>query len=133
MVSLFKKKKRVILDTNMLLMPGKGLDVFSAIENALDISFQFYTMQGSYDELEKLVSSSKKGSDKFNAKLGYIMAKQKGLKTIDSPLDHVDDAIVEQATSQDYVATMDKKLQKRIRDKGAKLIVVKNRNQVEIK
>ncbi len=117
----------------MLLMPGKGLDIFSAIEHALHISFDFYVMEASYRELESLTTTAKKGSDKFNAKLGFIMAKQKGLKTISSPTDHVDDAIIEQITADDYVATLDKKLQKRIQKKGAKIIVVKNKNQVEVK
>ncbi|MCA9478254.1 MAG: DUF188 domain-containing protein, partial [Nanoarchaeota archaeon] len=84
-------------------------------------------------ELEKLSTSTKKGSDKFNAKLGYILAKQKGLKTLSSSLSHVDDAIVEIITADDYVATLDKALQKRVLEKGAKVIAVKNRNQVIVK
>lgn len=117
----------------MLLMPGKGLDIFSAIEREVPFSFEFYVMDATYTELEKIMEGTKKGSDKFNAKLGLIMAKQRGLKTLLSPIDHVDDAIIEQITVDDYVATLDKKLQKRILDKGAKLIVMHGKNQVMIK
>ena len=117
----------------MLLMPGKGLDVFSIIESTLHESFEFCVMARTFDELKTLSTSTKKGSDKFNAKLGYILAKQKGLKTLSSSLNHVDDAIIDVVTANDYVATLDKRLQKRVHEKGAKFIAVRNRNQVIIK
>lgn len=117
----------------MLLQPGKGVDIFSAIEQGVDFAFSFCVMENTFKELESLVNKTKKGSDKFNAKLGYIMAKQKGLKTISSTKNHVDDAIIEVITTDDYVATLDKKLQKRVLEKGAKIIVVKGKNQIVVK
>lgn len=132
MIPLFRPKSKVILDTNMLLMPGKGIDVISIIEEKVNFPFTFCVMARTYEELENLMQKAKKGSDKLNAKLGYLLAKQKSLKTLYSSLHHVDDAIIDTITKNDYVATLDKALQKRVIEKGAKVIAVRNRSQVII-
>ena len=120
------RKKKVILDTNFLLLPGsKAVDVFSEIEHALSESFSFYVIDKTYDELQNLTTSAKKGADKFNAKLGFILGKQKGLKTLRSSQKVVDDAIVAHTDGSTYVATLDKDLQKRVREAGGKILTLR--------
>lgn len=134
-MGLFTTKARVILDTNFLLLPGsQGLDIYTEIDRLLLVPYTFFVMENSYKELQNIIEgkTKAKGKDKFNAKLGFILAKQKGLKTLacssKEPL--VDDNIVRIANEKTYVATLDKGLQKRLREKQAKIITVRQKNRL---
>ena len=128
MLMLFKKKARVIFDTNFLMLPGsKALDVFSGVEQVMDEPFRMCIMQHSLDELQQLLKGKRK--DSFNAKLGFILAKQKGLKALSSSQRLADDAIVDVTDDRTYVATLDRDLQKRVKNKGGRIISVRQ-NQV---
>jgi rRNA-processing protein FCF1 len=72
------------------------------------------------------------GSDKFNAKLGYILAKQKGLKILKSSQNtyYVDDELVALAGVGIYIATLDKGLQKRLIEAGSQIITVRQNQLV---
>lgn len=126
---LFKKKAKVILDTNFLLLPGsKAIDVFSGIEQAMDVPFKMCVMQHTLEELKGLLKGKKK--DSFNAKLGFILAKQKGLKALSSSQKLADDAIVDRVDEKTYVATLDRDLQKRVKDKGGRIISIRQKRVV---
>ncbi|MFP4524683.1 MAG: PIN domain-containing protein [Candidatus Woesearchaeota archaeon] len=119
---MFKKKTEVILDTNALLLPGKAVDVFTLVHDAMDEPYRLVTHANVLAELERLMQGKKKQS--FNAKLGYILAKQKALKTIGrSSAEHTDDAIVEHAKpGKAVVVTQDKALKKRLKEKGVRVL-----------
>ena len=134
---LFVKKAKVIIDTNFLLLPGsQGLDIFSEIPHLIDGTLQLCVVESTLWELqniaEGLASSKTKGSDKFNAKLGLILAKQKGLKVLKTSqiTNYADEAILEFAKEGIYVATLDKELQKKVKAKGGKIIAVKQRKNL---
>ena len=124
------KKASVIFDTNILLLPGsRGFDVFTAIETLMQEPFQLCVIDQSYRELKAIAdgkTKKNKGKDKFNAKLGIILAKQKGLKSISSSRKPslVDDQLVALAKPGVYIVTLDKTLQKRVLKKGAKVITM---------
>ncbi len=124
-----KKKVKIILDTNILLLPGsRGFDVFTALDSLLQEPFQVCIMDQSFRELKAIAdgTTKSKGKDKFNAKLGFILAKQKGLKSLltSSKESLVDDQLVAQAKEGVYIVTLDKHLQKRIVAKGEKVITL---------
>lgn len=79
--------------------------------------------------MDGLAKGKIKGSDKFNAKLGFILAKQKGLKVLKSSqiTNYADKAIEEILSEGVYVATLDKELQKKVKQKGGKVIAVKQK------
>jgi uncharacterized protein len=137
MFDFLKKRKKVILDTNILLLPGQiGVDVFTEIDKAMHDSYEFCVLEGTLTELENIKEGKtrlNKKSDKFNAKLGIIMVKQKDLKILKQSLKLVDDAIVELSNSDVYVATQDRALQKRVEEKGAKLLLLHQQKYFVVK
>ena len=117
-----KKKTRIILDTNFLMLPNQGIDIFTKIEEAMKEPYKLYTTTGVMKELEKIMA--KKSKEGFAAKLGYILAKQKDLKIINSSSKiHTDDAIIKIAKpKKDIIATQDKELTRKLREKGVRTI-----------
>ena len=117
-------KKRVILDTNFLLIPGQfKIDIFTQIEKLMSYQFTLWLVDKSINELNKLVVAGKE-KDRFAAKLALVLIRQKNLKTLHSFVTKksVDDIIVKKADSNTYLATQDKALRERVKQKGAKLI-----------
>jgi uncharacterized protein len=125
-------KKKVILDTNFLLIPGQfKVDIFTEIKRVMDEPFQMFIIDKTMDEL-KGIEILGKTIDKQAVKLGRMLAesliKQKSLKTINSySKKHVDDIIVSKANNNVYVATQDKGLKKRVKAEGAKIITLKQK------
>ena len=118
---LFKKKTLVLLDTNILLLPGqKAVDIFTGIKELMDEPYQLGTVDRCLDELERLMA--KKSQDGFSAKLGFILSKQKALKILScSSTLHADDCLVEKSVAKSAVViTQDKALIERLRAKGVR-------------
>lgn len=126
---LFTKKKRVIYDTNAILLTGKGIDVFSEVQRIMQFPHTLAVLSGTLEELEKIRQDpAQKGDDKFCAKLGIVLIKQKGLKIIKSSSNElVDDVLVSLANDDTYIVTQDKALQERIRDKKGHIIALKQK------
>jgi len=137
MLNLFKNKKRVILDTNMFLLPGQsGIDIFTQIDKAMSDSYEFCIIEDSFNELKKIIEGKpKKKKDKFNAKLGLIMAKQKDLKVLSnlSKEASVDDSIIHYSNKDTFIASLDKELQKKVTEKGAKLLLLRQQKYFVVK
>jgi len=138
MLDFLKKKTQVILDTNFLLIPGKyGVDIFSEIHRILDEPHEIYILDKSLNELEHLITKLGKKKEGFNAKLGFIMAKQKGLKTLSSSSEHyVDDELLEQVQKNPrgiIVATEDKELKRKILAASGRIIELKQKSHLVLR
>ena len=136
MLGLLKKKTKIILDTNFLLIPGElGIDIFSEIQRIMDEPYEICVLDKTLEELQAIISRSK-GKDSFNAKLGFIMVKQKSLKTIKSSAhDYTDKAITEFARKQPdkvIVATQDKELKKALQKIPVRIIVLKQKKYLSL-
>jgi uncharacterized protein len=131
MFELFKTK--VIIDTNMFFVPGElGIDIFSELKKLINEPSKFCAMSGTEVELKAIIEKSRAKKEGFNAKLGFIMLKQKDIKLIDHKEAHVDDAIVELAkNTKCYVCTQDKDLKKRLKDTKAIVIVLKQKKYLD--
>ncbi len=129
---MFSKKAKVIIDTNFLLMPGQfNVDIFSEIDRVMDKSYEICIIDSTMEELNKLIVLGKK-KDREAAKLGYVLVeslkKQKSLKTIaGSSNKNVDDIIVAKANKNVYVATNDKELKQRVKEKEGKIITLRQK------
>ena len=118
---MFIKKTKVILDTNVLLLPGKGIDIFTLIYDIMEEPYTLCTYQGVIEELQKIMKGTKK--DAFNAKLGFILAKQKALKILTSSSGvHIDDVIVKKADKKTIIVTQDNELIQRLKEKGVRVL-----------
>jgi uncharacterized protein len=138
-INILKKKdenkKIVILDTNILLLPGQvGVDIYTEIDKIMTFPYEFCVIEDSIKELQKIIDGNpKKSKDKFNAKLAFIMVKQKGLKVLNNSANTVDDTIVDLSNSNVFVATQDKQLQKRVEERGAKLLLLRQQKYFVVK
>ena len=132
---MFKKlfKTKVILDTNFVMIPGEiGIDVFTEVSQLVDVPHKVCVMKGTENELMGIVTSFKNKKEGFNAKLAYVMLKQKKIKILNHSEGHVDDAIHSYAIENNaIVCTQDKELRARLKQKGIKIIGLRQKKYLD--
>ncbi|OGI15430.1 hypothetical protein A3K63_01770 [Candidatus Micrarchaeota archaeon RBG_16_49_10] len=122
---------RVILDTNFLTLPAQfKVDIFGEIGMLLEGGYQLYIMEGTVAELERLAGSQKE--DAKAAKIALRMLETRGVKVLPSKESYVDDAILEAADGETIVATNDRKLIKKLKDKSIKVIFLRGKNRLSM-
>jgi len=115
---------KVILDTNILMVPEQfNVDVFSEIDRIMDSEYSILIPDSIINELKEL-SRSARGKDKRAAKIGLMMADDHKTAETESV---GDDAVIELALSIEntVVATNDKELKEKLREKGIPLIYLR--------
>ena len=123
------KPKKIILDTNFLLIPGlQKVDIFAEIDKMADFGYEIVILDGTLRELNNIIEKERR---KFRdaAKLAKSLIKAKDLKTVHSTSKKsVDDIIVDLAGRDKHliIATQDKELKKRL--SGNRLIILKQGN-----
>ena len=137
MLYLFKKKTKVILDTNFLFIPGDiGVDVFSEIERIMREPYELCVMDSTIKELENLIITTAKQKQGLNAKLGLILIKQKNLKTINgSSNNYADASILEYAAKnpeKTIIATQDKDLKQKLKKIPVRIITLRQKKYLEM-
>ncbi|MCF7871453.1 hypothetical protein K9L97_00280 [Candidatus Woesearchaeota archaeon] len=138
MLNLLKQKTKVILDTNFLLLPGEfGVDIFTEIKRISTEPIEICILDKTMQELKLMIETKGQKKEGFNAKLGYIMTKQKNLKTLTSSKhNYADDALVEIVSKnpkKTIIATQDKELQKRIQNKKGRIITLKQNKYLQLR
>ena len=120
--------KKVILDTNFLLLPGLfKIDIFEEIRKVMNDKYELYIIDGTIAELNKIIDKKNKSKDKLNAKIGLELIKQKKVKKIKSSERNVDEALVNLSDENTIVATSDKVLKQRLRKKNINLITLRKK------
>ncbi|MBR9681740.1 MAG: hypothetical protein GOV00_02990 [Candidatus Altiarchaeota archaeon] len=116
--------KKVVLDTNFLLIPHENkLDIFSEIKKLLG-SVEFLIPEPVIKELH-LISSKNAG-----AKVALEMLEGKIFSVVGSEYD-ADDAVISVARDHmAYVASMDAKVRKRTRESYLKLITLRGKDRI---
>lgn len=139
---------KVILDTNILLVPGQfKVDIFSEIDRLMDEPYELIVLEGSLDELEKIIQDAAKGEDKRAARLGKMLLEHhkkrdfsaaetgqcKALKILPgSSGEYVDDAILSIAEDDTLVATNDNQLKRRLLERGVRVISLKQQQYLTV-
>lgn len=122
--------KKIIFDTNFLLIPVQfKVDVFSEVDRICNFNYQLCILDKSINELENIVKSQK-GKSKRAAKIALQLIKTKNIKIISTKNieKNADDSIVEIANKTEHiVATLDKELKKRLKQKGISLISLRQK------
>jgi uncharacterized protein len=126
--------KKIIIDTNFLLLPGEfRIDIFSEIHKVADFHYKLFIIDKTVDELNKIINSKEsKSKDKLYAKIGLHLIESKKVEKIKTAIDDVDDAIVEAADKDTVVATSDKELKRRLREKGVKILNLMKKQYLKI-
>jgi len=125
---------KIILDTNFIMIPSMfKIDIFSEIDRICDFNYDLCVVDKTVDELDKVIKEQR-GKFKIAARLALIFIKNKGIKIIKTKSDGiVDDIIVELAEKDKMVvATQDKGLRERLKEKGVNLIGMRQKKQLFI-
>jgi rRNA-processing protein FCF1 len=126
-------KKKVILDTNFLLIPGQfTVDIFTETGRIMQEHYVLCVVDKSLKELNHIVIAGKQ-KDRLAAKLALVLVIQKNLKTLHSfgSKKSVDDIIVSKADKDTIVATQDKALRERLKEKDIKIIGLRQKKYLE--
>jgi len=122
--------KRIILDTNFLLIPIQfKVDIFSEIDRICSFNYQICVLDKSVSELENIMKNQK-GKSKRAAEIALGLIKPKNIKIIPTKdmEKNTDDIIVEIVNKNEHiVATSDKELKKRLKQKGISLISLRQK------
>ncbi len=123
--------KKVLLDTNFLLVPYQfKLDIFTKIEEMLEVPHSFVVPTGVVGELEKL--SKGKGKEGAAARFGLKLLRFREHEMVESS-GNVDNWIVEYAKEKGLmVATNDRALRVKLKKKRVKVISLLSRSKVGV-
>ena len=86
------------------------------------------SLDGVIRELKHL--TKERGKDSIAAKIGLELIKKKGVRVIQTEGKNVDDEIVKISSKETIVATNDKELTKRLKDKNIKIIYLRGKNRL---
>ncbi len=121
-------KRKVIIDTNGLMIPGQfGVDIFSELER---LGFETYLVaRASVRELEKILAEAR-GKNRTAANIALSLLDRCSVIEKDGP---ADDIILELAADMDAaVLTNDMELKKRLCSKGVTIVHLRERTHLSI-
>ncbi|MEM5793574.1 MAG: DNA-binding protein [Candidatus Aenigmatarchaeota archaeon] len=122
--------KRLILDTNFLMIPHVfGVDIFEEISKLVDERHELVVFSSTIKELENIIKRG--GKEGISAKIALELIKRKGVKIIQNR-GSTDEDIIEGADNNTIVATNDRDLIKRLKDKNIKVIYLRGKNRLEM-
>jgi len=125
------KKKKIILDTNFLLIPAQfGLDIFKELQKICDFTYELLVFDKTLNELKKSSEKEKgvqKQALKITLSLMESMENNNKLNIIPAKSSYIDKEILETADKDTLVATQDSELRKKLHDKGIKTIIMRQK------
>ncbi len=111
---------KILLDTNFVVSCVKQkIDFINLAEELFDEKIEWVVLEGVLEELKKISErAGEKIKDRKAAKFGIEIIKNSDIKIIKSKCKNVDDAIIDYAANKKIViATLDKQLKKRVKNK----------------
>jgi len=130
---LENKTLKVILDANFFFVPSQfKLDIFEELENLLNRRFEAILLSSTQKELQGLAESTPK--TKKQALLALRFAEKCRFVPVEKGLmETFDDVIVRVASEGKIpVATNDKELRRRLRQKGVPVIFLRQKHRLEL-
>ena len=122
--------KRVILDTNFLTLPHQfGIDIFEEIPKMVEERCELVSLDSVINELEKI--REKGGLDGISAKIALNLVEAKGIKILRTK-GPTDEEILRMSDKNTIVATNDRNLIKKLKDKNVKVIYLRGKNRLEM-
>lgn len=121
---------KIILDTNFLLVPAKfKVDVFEEMERVVDQKFKLVVPESIREELERLAEG--KSEDARAARTGLKLLERENVEFVKTK-NKADEAIIELVDENTIVATMDKDLKKRLKNKGIGIIYLRGKSHLSM-
>ena len=120
--------RKIILDTNFLLIPGQfGVDIFSEFDRMCDFKYELVVVPETLIELEGILKGKSSKKDKMAAGLGLQLMKRHKVKALKyrKLFKRADEAIISVAAKNSFVATQDGGLRKRLKNRSGAIILRK--------
>lgn len=125
--------KKIILDTNFLLIPIQfRLDIFAEIDRICLFKYNLFIVDKTIDELKGIIAKQK-GKNREAAKIALQLIKKKNLGIIKTEKGKVDDLILDSLQKNSILATQDVLLRKRAVKKGCKAIILRSKRYLLLK
>jgi len=125
--------QKILLDTNFLMIPARfNVDIFSEIERIFVANYKLFILDKTIEELDNIIKNQK-GKHKAAAKLALKLIEVKKINVLKTTIDaHTDDLIVESAVKGYIVATQDMELKRKLRQKNAQIITLRQKKYLVI-
>lgn len=121
--------KRIILDTNFLTIPYQfNIDIFEEIDRVVEGDYELTTLDCVVEELKKLEKS--RGKEATAAKVALTLIKEKNVKVIKTGEKNVDIKIYRMADKNTIVATNDRVLRRRLKNKNVKVLYLRSKKRI---
>lgn len=125
---------KVILDSNFLFVPSKfQIDIFEGLINLLNQRFEPILLSSTYKELKTM---AEKGSPSLRRKaaMALKLAEKCSIVNLERGMEETqDDVILRMASKWKCpVATNDRELRKRLREKGVAVIFLRGKGRLEL-
>ena len=119
--------KKILLDTNMLMGIGMlKVDIFSELERICDFRHEIVVLDSNLEELRG-IQERQSGKHRKAAKLALQLLRHKKVKVLKSGIMPADDGILQIAGKDFAVATQDAGLKKKLKEKGAGIISLRQK------
>ena len=105
------------------------VDIFEEIKRIMEEEYELIVFDSIIKELEKIAKS--KGKDAMAAKTALGLIKKKGVKIVIT-YDKIVDNTIAAADDNTIVATNDKVLKEKLKNKNIKIIYLRNKKYLEI-
>ena len=121
--------KKIILDTNFLTIPYQfNIDIFEEIDRVIAGDYELTTLDCVVEELKKLEKS--RGKEATAAKVALTLIKEKNVKIINTGEKNVDIKIYRMADKNTIVATNDRNLRQRLKNKNVKVLYLRSEKHI---
>ncbi|MCD6164306.1 MAG: hypothetical protein J7J30_02585 [Candidatus Odinarchaeota archaeon] len=135
MIKMKKKNVlKVVLDTNMLMLPVQlNINITAELDKLLELKYEIVVPEGVIDELKKLLNSSNPKVQRI-AKFALELAKEFKIIPLRPKIgESTDQLLVQLAKKKDYIiCTCDNELRRKIREVGSPVIFLRQMSHLAI-
>lgn len=123
--------KTIVLDTNFIIAALEfRIDIRTELSRILDFNFEIATLSSTSLELEKLIKEGEYFERK-QAMLAMAFLKKAGFKALPAE-GNTDELLLRLDKANDIIATQDLELRKRLKAKGFKTVVIRQKKHFKM-
>ena len=124
--------KKIIIDTNFLMIPIQfRVDIFSEFSRICNFNYKLFIFEQSINELKNIIEKQT-GKNRKAAQFALKLIKLKNINIIKSKRKNVDSLILKNASNDTIVATQDSHLKKKLLEKGASVIILRQKKYLQL-
>ena len=124
--------KRIFLDTNFVLDTVQWkIDLFGELSRVCDFAFETVVLDRVLEELESVKARGGRKKELANVAL-LVLSKSRITVLNTTSTSSVDSLLVKLADKNDFVATQDQALKRRLRQKGVPVVVIREKGYLQL-